>query len=103
MAGYVFSLNSGAVSWRSSRQVGVTLSSAEAEFVAASQTGQQAAYLRALLRGFNFKQKGPTEIWEDNSSCIMMSENPASENPEIELDMSICAYTICEISCETGT
>ena len=35
MTGYLFSLNGGAVSWRSSRQGGVTLSSAEAEFVAA--------------------------------------------------------------------
>ena len=34
MTGYLFSLNGGAVSWRSSRQGGVTLSSAEAEFVA---------------------------------------------------------------------
>ena len=39
MTGYLFSLNGGAVSWRSSRQGGVTLSSDEAEFVAASQAG----------------------------------------------------------------
>ena len=38
MTGYLFSLNGGAVSWPSSRQGGVTLSSAEAEFVAASRT-----------------------------------------------------------------
>jgi hypothetical protein len=68
----------GAVSWRSSRQGGVTLSSAEAQFVSASQAGQEAVYLRALLRGFNFRQVGATEIWEDNASCIMMSENPAN-------------------------
>ena len=39
MTGYLFSLNGGAVSWRSSRQGGVTLSSAEAEFVTGSVTG----------------------------------------------------------------
>jgi hypothetical protein len=50
MTGYLFSLNGGAVLWRSSRQGGVTLSSAEAEFVAASQAGQEAIYLRALVR-----------------------------------------------------
>ena len=50
-----------------------TFSSAEAEFVAASQAGQEAVYLRALLRGFNFQQVGDTEIWEDSASCIMMS------------------------------
>ena len=56
----------------------VTLSSVEAEFVAASQAGQEAIYLRALLRGFNFRQVGATEIWEDNASCVMMSKNPAN-------------------------
>jgi hypothetical protein len=62
MTGYLFSLNGGAASWRSSRQGGVTLSSAETESVAASQAGQEAVYLRALLRGFNFRQIGATEM-----------------------------------------
>jgi hypothetical protein len=66
MTVYLFSLNGGAVSWRGSRQGGVTLSSAEAEFVAVSQAGQEAVYLRALLRGFNFRRVGATEIWEGN-------------------------------------
>jgi hypothetical protein len=43
MTGYLFSHNGEAVSWRSSRQGDVALSSAEAEFVAASQAGQEAA------------------------------------------------------------
>ena len=46
-------------------KVGVTLSSSEAEFVAASQAGQEVLYLRALLKGFAYLQHGPTEIWED--------------------------------------
>ncbi len=46
--------------------------------MAASQAGQEAIYLREILRGFNFRQVGATEIWEDNASCIMMSENPAN-------------------------
>jgi hypothetical protein len=32
----------------------VTLSSSEAEFVAASQAGQDAVYLRVLLKGFGY-------------------------------------------------
>ena len=89
MTGYLFSLNGGAVSWRSSRQGGVTLSSAEAEFVAASQAGQEAVYLRALLRGFNFQQNGATEIWEDNASCIMMSENPSNRDRTRHVDTRV--------------
>jgi hypothetical protein len=83
------SLNGGALSWRSSRQGGVTLSSAEAEFVAASQAGQEAIYLRALLRGFNFRQVIATEIWEDDASCIMMSENPANRERTRHVDTRV--------------
>jgi hypothetical protein len=66
----------GPVSWKASRQRGVTLSSSEAEFVAASQAGQEVLYLRALLKEFAYLQNGPTQIWEDNASCILMGENP---------------------------
>jgi hypothetical protein len=69
------SLNGGAISWRSSRQGGVILSSSEAQFVDASQAGQEVVYLRVLLRGFGYTHNKTTEIWEDNASCIMMSEN----------------------------
>jgi hypothetical protein len=57
--------------------------------VAASQAGQEAVYLRALLRGFNFQQVGATEIWEDNASCIIMSENPASRERTRHVDTRV--------------
>jgi hypothetical protein len=57
--------------------------------VAASQAGQAAIYLRALLRGFNFRQVGATEIWEDNASCIMMSENPANRERTRHVDTRV--------------
>jgi hypothetical protein len=62
MTGYLMSLNGGPISWKSSRKGGVTLSSSEAEFVAASQAGQEVVYLRALLRGFGYTQKGPITL-----------------------------------------
>jgi hypothetical protein len=61
----------------------------QAEFVAASQAGQEAVYLRALLRGFNFRQVGATEMWEDNASCIMMSENPANRERTRHVDTRV--------------
>ena len=60
MISYLMSLNGGAISWRSSRQGGVTLSSSEAEFVAASQAGKEVVYLRVLLRVFGYTQKKST-------------------------------------------
>eukprot|EP00961_Rhodomonas_salina_P093577 1259041-Rhodomonas_salina.4 len=52
--------------------------SSEAEFVAASQCGVEVVYLRALLKDLGLEQHGPTRVWEDNASCIMMSENPVN-------------------------
>ena len=66
----------GPISWKAARQGGVTLSSSEAEFVAASQAGKEVLYLRALLKGLACPQTQPTDRWEDNASCILMSENP---------------------------
>jgi hypothetical protein len=76
----------GPISWKSSRQGGVTLSSSEAEFVAASQAGQEVVYLRALLRGFGYPQRGSTE---DNASCIMMSENPTNRDRSRHVDVKV--------------
>ena len=64
-------------------------SSSEAEFVAASQAGQEVLYLRALLKGFAYLQHGPTEIWKDNASCILMSENPTNRERSRHVDVRV--------------
>ncbi len=89
MTGYLMSWSDGAISWRSSRQEGVSLSSSEAEFVAPSQAGQEVVYLRELLKGFGRPQKKPTEIWEDNASCIMMSENLTNRDRSRHVDVKV--------------
>ena len=63
--------------------------SSEAEFVAASQAGQEVLYLRALLKGLAYLQHGPTQIWEDNTSCILMSENPTSRERSRHVDVCV--------------
>ena len=47
----------------------------EAEFVAASQAGQEAIYLRETLTDFGFPQTKVTLLYEDNLACVAMSEN----------------------------
>ena len=89
MTGYLMSLNGGPISWKLSREGGVTLSSSEEEFVTASQAGQDVVYLRALLRGLGHPQRGATEIWEDNVSCIMMSENPTNRDRSRHVDVKV--------------
>jgi hypothetical protein len=87
--GYLLSLNGGPISWKAARQGGVTLSSSEAEFVAASQAGKEILYLRTLLKGLACPQTQPTELWEDNASCILMSENPTNRERSRHVDVRV--------------
>ena len=89
VTGYLLSLNGGPISWKAARQGGVTLSSSEAEFVAASQAGKEILYLRALLKGLACPQHQPTQLWEDNASCILMSENPTNRERSRHVDVRV--------------
>jgi len=72
--GYVLLLNGAVVSWKSKRQNVVALSSAEAEFMAASSLVQEVIYIRKFLLNLGFPQESATEIGEDNRTCIAWSE-----------------------------
>ena len=58
--GYILMMN-GPISWKSRRQLIVSLSTSEAEFVAASQAGQVALYLREILKDFGSQQNTATK------------------------------------------
>ena len=73
-SGYALMLNGAAISWKSKRQSVVALSTAEAEFIAASTMVQEVIYARRLLDQLGFPQPEPTPIYEDNTTCIKWSE-----------------------------
>jgi len=76
LVGHILMMNCGPISWKSRRQFFASLSTSEAEFVAANQAGQEALYLRETLKDFGYHQKTVTEIYEDNLTCVTMSQNP---------------------------
>ena len=67
-------VNGAVVVWKSKRQNVVALSSAEAEFMAASSLVQEVIYIRRLLTNPGFPQDLATEVGEDNCTCIAWSE-----------------------------
>jgi hypothetical protein len=71
-----FSLGSAMISWQSRKQSSISLSTAEAEYIAACSTSCEAIWLRKLLTGlFDLKMRA-TMFLCDNHSCIKMTENP---------------------------
>lgn len=74
--GYVFVMSRGAVSWTSKKQPIVTLSTPEADFVAAAYVACQAVWLRNILEEIGVDQKEETVLYCDNSSTIKLSKNP---------------------------
>jgi hypothetical protein len=51
----------------------VALSTAEAEFIAASSMVQEVIYTRRLLENLGFPQSNSTQIFVDNITCIKWS------------------------------
>ena len=79
-------LNGGAVSWKSTKQKSVSLSTAESEWYAASEAGKEILYLRFILADFGFGQEGPTDLYEDSRAVICMAENPVNRKASRHMD-----------------
>ena len=94
VTGYVWVLNGGAVSWQSVRQQVVALSSAEAEYYAASVAGTDVCYLRHLLADLGYAQGAPTVLFEDNMASIYMSRSSAMYHKARHIDTRV--YHLCE-------
>lgn len=75
-SGYVFLMDDAAVAWLSKKQPIVTLSTTEAEYVAASVCACQAVWFKRVLEELGHRVKEGTIIWCDNTSTIKLSKNP---------------------------
>eukprot|EP00253_Pinus_taeda_P011929 PITA_11929 len=74
-SGYLFHMGLGAISWAFKKQSIVALSTAEAEYVAATAVACQAVWMRRMLRSLGQEQAKATVIFCDNSSAIALSKN----------------------------
>ncbi|KAG6418439.1 hypothetical protein SASPL_120643 [Salvia splendens] len=86
-SGYVFYMGDTAFTWMSKKQPIVTLSTCEAEYVAATFSVCHAVWLRSLLAELGWSQKEPTTIFVDNKSAIALSKNPVFHNRSKHIDI----------------
>ena len=64
------------MTWYSKKQTITALSSTEAEYIALSEAGREARWLRNLFQELGFAQVLPTVIRGDNDGSIAMTKNP---------------------------
>ena len=62
--------NKGIIFWKSKMQKTVLLSTAEAEYYAASDMAIKVVYLCNLLASMGFPKEPNTPLYEDNMACI---------------------------------
>ena len=81
-SGYVFVINGGAVSWKSSKQTVIADSTTEAEYVAASEAAKEAIWMKQFLEGLQVvpTPEDPIPLFCDNSGAIFQAKEPKSSN-----------------------
>ena len=75
-SGYVVKMCGAAVSWCSRRQKSVSLSSCEAEYVAACEATREVVWQLQVLDELGYPQRSPVRIFMDSESAISLIKNP---------------------------
>ncbi|XP_068723979.1 uncharacterized protein [Montipora capricornis] len=87
-SGYCFSLNRAGplISWKSTKQPTVALSSCEAEYIALAAAVQEGLYVTQLVNDVR-KMCEPVVILQDNQGTIVLSKNPVSRQRSKHIDV----------------
>ena len=85
--GYIIMINSGPIPWKSLRQENVSLSTSEAKFVPASQTGQVAMCLRETLKDFAGLSidDNHQNLWRHSGTCSHDWKTPNFSAPHCSI------------------
>ena len=85
-SGYLFCYKGCLVSWNSSKQKTVSLSSTEIEYIALANAAKEALWLKQLLNELN-KDANQTLIYCDNKSTICLAKNPEMHSRTKHIDI----------------
>ena len=89
ISGYVFTIAGGAVAWSSKKQSTTALSTAEAEYVAATHATKQVLWHRYLFEELGFEQPEKSILWSDNQAAIAISHNPEFHARTKHIDINL--------------
>jgi hypothetical protein len=80
-------MGGGAVSWRSKLQPTVSLSTTEAEYIAAVEAGKEIKWMRNLMLELGYDQSGSSLLYIDNQSAVQVCKNPEHHGRMKHLDL----------------
>jgi hypothetical protein len=100
ISGMAFFLGGEVIAWKTRVQPTVSLSTAESEFLAASDSGRLALFIRAVMTELGQSQLAATTIYEDNDACIKLagSAAPTRQMRHIAIrDFTLQDWTDCDL------
>ncbi|KAK8713625.1 hypothetical protein V6N13_148837 [Hibiscus sabdariffa] len=79
-SGFVFCLNGGVVSWKSSKMDTVADSTTEAEYIAASEAAKEAVWIKKFITGLGVipSISDTVDLYCDNNGAIAQAKEPSS-------------------------
>ena len=86
VSGILFKYSGGAISWASRKQQSVSLSTTEAEYVAASEAARNAIWLNRMFSELAPLKKVP-RLLVDNASAIRLAKNPEFHKRSKHIDI----------------
>ncbi|KAM2515529.1 hypothetical protein ACFX1W_027763 [Malus domestica] len=87
-SGYVFTLNGGAVSWKSKKQSVIADSTTEAEYVAAAEAGKEAFWMMKFITELGVVPTitSPVTLYCDNNGAIAQAKEPRAHQKNKHID-----------------
>lgn len=86
ITGMAFTVGGNVISWRSSLQKVIALSTTEAEYIALCEASKEAIWLRGLINELGFDQD-QVEVHCDSQSAIALSRNPVHHEKTKHVDV----------------
>ncbi|KAM2674254.1 hypothetical protein EV2_015471 [Malus domestica] len=87
-SGYVFTLNGGAVSWKSKKQSVIADSTTEAEYVAAAEAGKESFWMKKFITELGVVPTitSPVTLYCDNRRAIAQAKEPRAHQKNKHFD-----------------
>lgn len=86
-SGNVFRLAKGAISWQSTKQKSVAISTAEAEYVSLSEAAKEAVFLAKFLKELQAREDSPINLYTDSQSAMAIATNPVHHQRTKHVDV----------------